>query len=113
MSPRRTPLIEELRRCFGAQRESWGRGHLSSARRLSLLSGVKQPRISEVLHGKRRRFSVADAARLTVATEIALELLLGLDDLVRVTCPACGWSVLARRTTAYHDQPGRRLARHW
>jgi len=68
----------------------------SAARALARAAGVAETRISEVLHGKRSRFSVADAARLTVTTGIPLEILLGLD-LVRITCPACGWSVLRRR----------------
>jgi hypothetical protein len=83
-----------LRRYLSKARKN----RMGHARSLSHSTGVLETRISEVLHGKRARFSVADAARLTVRTEIPLEILLGLD-LKRVTCPACGWSVLRRRGT--------------
>ena len=100
-----TPLVRALRRYLRNARKDarknwvgppYGPPPRAGVKTLARLSGVAQPRISEVLHGKRLRFSVADAARLTVVTEIPLEILLGLD-LVRVTCPACGWSVLRRR----------------
>jgi hypothetical protein len=96
-----SPLVRALRRYL----RSRGKIPRSAARALTQASGVAETRISEVLHGKRARFSVADAARLTVVTEMPLEILLGLD-LKRVTCPACGWSVLRRRGTRFA------LARH-
>ena len=95
----RSTLQRALRRYLRTARKEWVATprwpRFPGARLLALRSRVAETRISEVLNGKRRRFSVADAGRLAVETQIPLEILLGLD-LVPITCSACGWSGLRR-----------------